>query len=89
MFPHIDVLKIPFFALPGSIGCSFGFLYCTARQMRSMARSGLLPPILAWGQKTAKVVDENSEKGTTAIVPGEKGNDSSEGGNAVTHDTKP
>eukprot|EP00981_Chlorochromonas_danica_P013259 scaffold6042_cov247-Ochromonas_danica.AAC.4 len=89
MFPDMDPLKIPFFALPGTIGCSFGFLYCTARQMKSMARSGLLPPILAWGQKTAKVVGEDSEKGTTAVVPGDPATKNQEEDRAVTYDTKP
>lgn len=49
MFPTVNSSYLPLFALPGTIGCSFGFLYCTARQVRSMACSGLLPPILASG----------------------------------------
>eukprot|EP00981_Chlorochromonas_danica_P012328 scaffold4841_cov259-Ochromonas_danica.AAC.1 len=55
LFSHIIIADLPYFALPGTIGCAFGFLYCSARQMRSMACSGLLLPVLAKGQKVKKV----------------------------------
>eukprot|EP00981_Chlorochromonas_danica_P012348 scaffold4842_cov276-Ochromonas_danica.AAC.1 len=71
MFPHIIKHDLPFFALPGTIGCAFGFLYCSARQMRSMACSGLLLPVLAKGQKVKKVIVDDSklDRVPSSVVP--------------------
>eukprot|EP00981_Chlorochromonas_danica_P015106 scaffold10498_cov179-Ochromonas_danica.AAC.8 len=61
---------INLFSLPSSLGCCVGFLYCASRQVRSMASSGLLPPILAWGQGH-KVTDSSQPVAqATAVVPG-------------------
>eukprot|EP01039_Chlorochromonas_danica_P004623 gene4622-biopygen2312 len=65
-----DNQLVTLFALPSSLGCCVGFLYCAARQVRSMASSGLLPPILAMGQGQ-KVKDSSQPvAAATAVVPG-------------------
>eukprot|EP00981_Chlorochromonas_danica_P004756 scaffold954_cov173-Ochromonas_danica.AAC.42 len=71
MFPNIDPAKFAFLALPGTVGCAFGFLYSSARQVRSMALSGLLPPVLKKGFKGGKVAAaaENEKRGNLAVVP--------------------
>eukprot|EP00981_Chlorochromonas_danica_P014619 scaffold8452_cov185-Ochromonas_danica.AAC.1 len=65
-----DSQLVTLFALPSSLGCCVGYLYCAARQVRSMASSGLLPPILAMGQGQ-KVKDSSQPvAAATAVVPG-------------------
>eukprot|EP00981_Chlorochromonas_danica_P011865 scaffold4324_cov190-Ochromonas_danica.AAC.1 len=56
---------------PSTVGCAFGFLYSSARQVRSMALSGLLSPVLKKGFKASKVgvTSENELGGTLAVVP--------------------
>lgn len=62
---------VTLFALPGSLGCCLGFLYCASRQVRSMASSGLLPPFLAMGEGQ-KVRDSSQPVGqATSVVPGD------------------
>eukprot|EP00981_Chlorochromonas_danica_P011480 scaffold4036_cov248-Ochromonas_danica.AAC.5 len=61
---------VTLFALPGSLGCCLGFLYCAARQVRSMASSGLLPPFLAMGQgERVKDISQPVAQ-ATSVVPG-------------------
>eukprot|EP00981_Chlorochromonas_danica_P012082 scaffold4415_cov170-Ochromonas_danica.AAC.5 len=54
-----------------TVGCAFGFLYSSARQVRSMALSGLVSPVLKKGFKASKVVAavENEERSNLAVVP--------------------
>eukprot|EP00981_Chlorochromonas_danica_P011172 scaffold3779_cov254-Ochromonas_danica.AAC.32 len=62
---------VTLFALPGSLGCCLGFLYCAARQVRSMASSGLLPSFLAMEQGQ-KVRDSSQPVAqATSVVPGD------------------
>eukprot|EP00981_Chlorochromonas_danica_P008705 scaffold2289_cov162-Ochromonas_danica.AAC.2 len=67
--PRNSPRLVTFYSLPGALGGSLGFLYCAARQVRSMASSGLLPAILASGQ--GQKVKDSSEPapGATAVVP--------------------
>eukprot|EP00981_Chlorochromonas_danica_P010939 scaffold3553_cov180-Ochromonas_danica.AAC.6 len=95
MFPDIKKEYLPYFALPGTIGCAFGFLYCSARQMRSMACSGLLLPVLSKGQKVRKVMVDDSklDRVTSSVVPsGEavlRDRQDKENGEVVLSTTKP
>eukprot|EP00981_Chlorochromonas_danica_P002407 scaffold462_cov398-Ochromonas_danica.AAC.1 len=66
-----DNQLVTLFALPSSLGCCIAFLYCASRQVRSMASSGLLPPILARGQGQ-KVKDSSQPVSrATGVVPGD------------------
>eukprot|EP00981_Chlorochromonas_danica_P011481 scaffold4036_cov248-Ochromonas_danica.AAC.6 len=70
---------VTLFALPGSLGCCLGFLYCAARQVRSMASSGLLPPFLAMGQgERVKDISQPVAQATSVVPLGVDG-----GGNKV------
>eukprot|EP00981_Chlorochromonas_danica_P016256 scaffold16337_cov378-Ochromonas_danica.AAC.1 len=87
VFPGIHEKGVTFLALPGALGAFIGFLYCAARQMRSMASSGLLPPILAMGQGH-KVKDSSGPvEGAVAVVPG--GDDPKRAGKGVEGGNKP
>eukprot|EP00981_Chlorochromonas_danica_P008492 scaffold2205_cov183-Ochromonas_danica.AAC.17 len=62
---------VTLFSLPGGLGCSLAFLYCAARQVRSMASSGLLPPFLAMGQgERVKDISQQPIAQATSVVPG-------------------
>eukprot|EP01039_Chlorochromonas_danica_P010900 gene10900-biopygen5468 len=95
MFPNIDPAKFALFALPGTFGCAFGFLYSSARQVRSMALSGLLPPVLKKGFRASRVVvtSENEEGVALAVVPVEndvkESNEAAETEEGVLRVTKP
>lgn len=69
VFPRADIEGITFLSLPGALGAYIGFLYCAARQMRSMASSGLLPAFLAMGQGHRVKDNSTPLRGATAVVP--------------------
>lgn len=76
LFPQVDPRMVTLFSLPGCVGCSVGFLYCCARQVSSMARSGLLPPFLAKSTLSLKVQQEDNQdqvasvpRGMSTVVP--------------------
>eukprot|EP00981_Chlorochromonas_danica_P015206 scaffold10822_cov288-Ochromonas_danica.AAC.1 len=79
----------------GTFGCAFGFLYSSARQVRSMALSGLLPPVLKKGFRASRVVvtSENEEGVALAVVPVEndvkESNEAAETEEGVLRVTKP
>eukprot|EP00981_Chlorochromonas_danica_P011267 scaffold3834_cov179-Ochromonas_danica.AAC.1 len=70
----IDPRFVSFFSLAGVLGSALGFLYVGARQVRSMAGSGLLPPILATGQKDEEdAAAESVVPAPASSVDGDKG----------------
>eukprot|EP00981_Chlorochromonas_danica_P005237 scaffold1050_cov176-Ochromonas_danica.AAC.3 len=61
-----DNKYVTLFSLPGALGSSTCYFYCAARQVRSMASSGLLPPFLAMGH--GKKVRDSSQPDDKAIA---------------------
>eukprot|EP00981_Chlorochromonas_danica_P007763 scaffold1881_cov181-Ochromonas_danica.AAC.18 len=62
--PHVGSKYLPLFSLAGMFGNGYGFLYGGARQVRSMAGSGLLPAILTFSQSKEQVESEEQ-----AVLP--------------------
>eukprot|EP01039_Chlorochromonas_danica_P001364 gene1364-biopygen665 len=69
MILSTDDKLVTLFSLPGALGSSLGFFYCTARQVRSMASSGLLPPFLAMGQSERVKDSSQPVAQATSVVP--------------------
>eukprot|EP00981_Chlorochromonas_danica_P001768 scaffold381_cov168-Ochromonas_danica.AAC.21 len=67
--PHVQTKYLVLFSLAGMFGNGYGFLYGGARQVRSMAGSGLLPKFLTYSQTKEQV--ESEEK----AMAKEKGDD--------------
>eukprot|EP00981_Chlorochromonas_danica_P001773 scaffold381_cov168-Ochromonas_danica.AAC.26 len=67
--PHVQMKYLTLFSLAGMFGNGYGFLYGGARQVRSMAGSGLLPKFLTYSQSKEQVESEEQ-----AVLPSkEKG----------------
>lgn len=62
--PHVGSKFLPLFSLAGMFGNGYGFLYGGARQVRSMAGSGLLPAMLTFSQSKEQVESEEQ-----AVLP--------------------
>eukprot|EP00981_Chlorochromonas_danica_P001774 scaffold381_cov168-Ochromonas_danica.AAC.27 len=56
--PHVQTKYLVLFSLAGMFGNGYGFLYGGARQVRSMAGSGLLPKLLMYSQTKEQVESE-------------------------------
>eukprot|EP00981_Chlorochromonas_danica_P001771 scaffold381_cov168-Ochromonas_danica.AAC.24 len=62
--PHVQTKYLVLFSLAGMFGNGYGFLYGGARQVRSMAGSGLLPKFLTYSQTKEQVESEEQ-----AVLP--------------------
>eukprot|EP00981_Chlorochromonas_danica_P002285 scaffold440_cov277-Ochromonas_danica.AAC.19 len=65
-----DNKYVTLLSLPGALGCSTSYFYCAARQVRSMASSGLLPPVLAMGHGSKVKDSSQPDDKAIAVVPG-------------------
>eukprot|EP00981_Chlorochromonas_danica_P001770 scaffold381_cov168-Ochromonas_danica.AAC.23 len=59
--PDVPTKYLALFSLAGTFGNGYGFLYGGARQVRSMAGSGLLPAFLTYSQTKEQVESEEKE----------------------------